>query len=317
MSNFLVKLLVISVLLSCFSNYVHSNEIIGKESYYFVKKGDTLKKISTRYGVSHNQIIQTNTLKNPDRINPGQKLLISSKKIIPKKAYNGLIINLPEFLIYNFEDGMLIDTYPIAIGKKSWQTPRGRFFIDNKALNPAWRIPPNMSKKLKYRKKIVPPGPKNPLGKYWLGLSIAHIGIHSTNQPNSIGQSRSHGCMRLYPSDAEELFETVEIGTQGEIIYEPVKIGSKNNQIYLEVHHDIYNLKKDLYLHTLKLLKQKNLYEYVDTETVKNVVDSKQGVPINITKTHNQNFYYALRNHLKNSKLKAKSTMLWSTLDLD
>ena len=57
----------------------------------------------------------------------------------------------------------------------------------------------------------MPPGPDNPLGKHWLGLSIHGYGIHGTIAPSSIYQFRTHGCIRLHPDDIAELFLTCRV----------------------------------------------------------------------------------------------------------
>ena len=282
----------------------------------WLKGGDTVKNISLRYGITPEELLKANKLKDPNVIQPGQSLRISTQKIIPKKVYNGLIINLPEYQLYHFKNGALLDTYPIAIGKTTWKTPGGRFFIDNKALNPTWRVPPQMQKryKKKYRNKIVPPGPNNPLGKYWIGLSIPHIGIHSTNKPYSIGQPRSHGCMRLNSKDAEKLFHSVDIGMQGEIIYEPVKIGTHSGNIFIEVHEDIYRKRSDLYKLTVKKLKKSNLYNKVDLEMVKKAVEEKEGIPVVISKSKRP---YYKHTHQSFSVKNSSGTQLWNELALD
>ena len=59
----------------------------------------------------------------------------------------------------------------------------------------------------------IPPGPGNPLGTRWMGLSAPAVGIHATSDPGSIGTYASHGCIRMYVSDAEWLFDQVSIGT--------------------------------------------------------------------------------------------------------
>lgn len=313
----LITFVITSLIFLASTLYSLSSEIIGSSNYHIVKRGDTIKKISSMYGVSYNQILNTNPLKDPDKLSPGQKLVISSEKIIPKKIYNGLIINIPEYSIYHFKNGILINTYSIAIGKKNWQTPRGRFFVDNKALNPTWRIPPRMARKLKTRNKSVPPGPENPLGKYWIGLSLPHIGIHSTNKPYSIGKALSHGCMRLLPKDAEELFKTLNVGTQGEIIYEPVKVAKKNGKIYIEVHTDVYKLNDDLLPHTIRFLKRERLYNLVDLELVKDALNQKNGIPINISKFNNNIFHHALGSSNDHTGNQLRSNRLWGNTTLN
>ena len=311
------KIVLISMFFALIGLDVYSKDLIGTENRYVVKRGDTVKNISLRYGITPSELLKANKLRNPDVIQPGQSLRISTQKIIPKKVYNGLIINLPEYQLYHFKNGVLLNTYPIAIGKTSWKTPRGRFFIDNKALNPTWRVPPQMQKryKKKYRNKIVPPGPNNPLGKYWIGLSIPHIGIHSTNKPYSIGQARSHGCMRLNSKDVEKLFNSVDVGMQGEIIYEPVKIGTYGGNIFIEVHEDIYKKQNDLYKLTINKLKKSNLYSQVDIESVKKAVEDKEGIPIVISKTKRP---YYKNSPVQNYSVKNSSgTQLWNELALD
>jgi len=296
---------------------VYSEDLIGTENRYIVKRGDTVKNISSRYGITSEELLKANKIINPNIIQPGQSLRITTQKIIPKKIYNGLIVNIPEYQLYHFKNGTLLGTYPIAIGKPSWKTPGGRFFVDNKALNPTWRVPPQMQKryKNKYKNKVVPPGPNNPLGKYWIGLSIPHIGIHSTNKPYSIGQARSHGCMRLNMKDAGKLFNSVDVGTQGEIIYEPVKLGTYNGNIFIEVHEDIYKEKNNLYKIALKKLKESNLFNKVDHEIVKQAVKEKEGIPVVISKTkkpfqkHTPTLNYAVK--------KSSDTLLWNDLAID
>ena len=56
----------------------------------------------------------------------------------------------------------------------------------------------------------MPPGPDNPLGTRWMGLSAPGVGIHGTDDPSSIGYSASHGCIRMQVPDAEWLFDHVD-----------------------------------------------------------------------------------------------------------
>jgi L,D-transpeptidase ErfK/SrfK len=60
--------------------------------------------------------------------------------------------------------------------------------------------------------KITAPGPGNPVGTRWIGLSQKGYGIHGTNAPGSIGYAKSHGCIRLRNADVERLFEQVRAG---------------------------------------------------------------------------------------------------------
>jgi hypothetical protein len=100
--------------------------------------------------------------------------------------------------------------FPVATGQASYPTPLGRFTIVVKWRNPWWYPPSSPWAK---GRKPVPPGPGNPLGTRWMGLSAPGVGIHGTPDAASIGYSASHGCIRMRIADAEWLFSRVEIGT--------------------------------------------------------------------------------------------------------
>ena len=89
-----------------------------------------------------------------------------------------------------YEGNMLIRNYPIAVGNGATPTPHGCFPISSKTAYPG-----------------------DIFGSRWMGLSIPHYGIHGTNNPSSIGQAVSKGCIRMHNRDVDNLFQFVEIGT--------------------------------------------------------------------------------------------------------
>jgi lipoprotein-anchoring transpeptidase ErfK/SrfK len=100
--------------------------------------------------------------------------------------------------------------FPVATGQTVYPTPLGRFHIVVKWKNPWW-YPPNSP--WAKGEKPTPPGPGNPLGTRWMGISSPGVGIHGTPQDGSIGYSLSHGCVRMHIPQAEWLFDHVEVGT--------------------------------------------------------------------------------------------------------
>jgi len=100
--------------------------------------------------------------------------------------------------------------FPVATGQAIYPTPLGRFRIVVKWRNPWWYPP---SSPWAAGLKPVPPGPGNPLGTRWMGLSAPGVGIHGTPDAASIGYSASHGCIRMRIHEAEWLFRQVRIGT--------------------------------------------------------------------------------------------------------
>ena len=101
--------------------------------------------------------------------------------------------------------------FPVATGQAIYPTPAGKFSIVVKWVNPTW-YPPTQDA-WAAGLKPVPPGPDNPLGTRWMGLSAPGIGIHGTDEPTSIGYNESHGCIRMQVTDSEWLFTKVRVGT--------------------------------------------------------------------------------------------------------
>jgi hypothetical protein len=112
--------------------------------------------------------------------------------------------------LYLYSGMTFVRRFAIAVGMPAYPTPIGRFRIVVKERNPTWN-PPDSDWAAGLGP--VPPGPGNPLGTRWMGLSVPGIGIHGTPAAYSIGTAASHGCIRMYISQSEWLFERVRVGT--------------------------------------------------------------------------------------------------------
>ena len=110
-----------------------------------------------------------------------------------------------------FDGTKLKRTFRVATGQSSYPTPIGKFEIVTKQRDPWW-YPPQGSAWAEGAKPI-PPGPGNPLGTRWMGISSPYVGIHGTPDAASIGYSASHGCIRMLIPQVEWLFEQVDVGT--------------------------------------------------------------------------------------------------------
>jgi lipoprotein-anchoring transpeptidase ErfK/SrfK len=104
----------------------------------------------------------------------------------------------------------VVRKFGVATGQASFPTPLGSFEIVRMQENPWW-LPPDSD--WAEGAEPIPPGPGNPLGTRWMGLSTPAVGIHGTPDAASIGYSASHGCIRMLVPEAEWLFERVEEGT--------------------------------------------------------------------------------------------------------
>lgn len=260
-----------------------AEDIIERTIEYRTVAGDYGGIISGKLGMDWSYIAKENSLSPDAPLAKGKTLRVNFVRIIPEKIENGIVINIPDRTLYRFEGGKLKDYYFIAAGKPTWQTPLGGFVIKAKAKDPTWFVPPSIQKEMEIEGKDVlvevPPGAENPIGKYWLQLSIKGIGLHGTNAPQSIYRFRSHGCMRLRPEVAEFLFKDVAVGTQGRIIYRPVKMArTAEGRILLEVYKDYYAKKTDYIGEVKRMLKELNASNYVDWTKIEEALRKKDGI---------------------------------------
>jgi L,D-transpeptidase ErfK/SrfK len=257
--------------------------VIGAPQTYTVQQEDTLLDIARNFDLGFSEIQLLYKEIDPWVPPKGLKLTIPTFWVLPEGKWNGILINIPEMRLYLFlKKRSRVKTFPIGIGVTENITPMGKFYIKEKRVSPVWYIPISLREKYEGRKSISP-GPENPLGSHWMGLSKRGYGIHGTNFPWAVGRLVTHGCIRLYPEDILHLYPIVPIGTPVNIIYEPIKIGFYQGRIFIEVHEDIYHRISDPLQFTLEKLEQKGIKNLVTLEKMKEALDQRRGVPIDIT----------------------------------
>lgn len=283
--------------------------IVGSVFDYSTKPGDSLVSIGARFGVASEVLAHQNALKLNAKLLPGQMLTIDHRHIAPMPQSAGLLINLPQRMLYFFRDAdsaphpdesqpetrhppatqafQLVAAYPVGLGRPSWPTPMGVFKVVNKSDNKTWVVPLSIQAEMRQKgqvvKTTVPPGPDNPLGKYWLGLSINSIGIHGTLAPSSIYHFQSHGCIRLHPDDIEVLFANVPLGTPGRIIYSPVLIAESAGHIFIEAHRDSYNRGSISIAALEQFAHQRQLKDRIDWSKAAEVLKLREGIARDVT----------------------------------
>lgn len=219
--------------------------IVGKNVVHTVKAGESMFSVAQRYGLAVDHLAFANGF-SPVTVDldPGEVLIIPKQRILPKNPpKNGLVLNLPERGIYFFRNGQFERFIAVSIGDEDgFQTPTGRYSIIERIKDPTW-YPPSWAKE----KGPIGPGPKNPLGRHWIGLSLTRTGIHGTNEPLNIGNSVTHGCIRAYPSVVEKLFSEVKVGWPVRIEYETVKFGKDSNgRLKVATFPDVYSKQPPL-----------------------------------------------------------------------
>jgi hypothetical protein len=124
------------------------------------------------------------------------------------QAKRAIIVSLEDRKLALLEDGQVRKVYTVAVGKPTTPSPVGTFTIQRRVANPVYH----------HAGKTIQPGPGNPVGTRWMGLSIHGYGIHGTNEPRSIGKAASHGCIRMARADLEELYGMVAEGDTVELV---------------------------------------------------------------------------------------------------
>jgi L,D-transpeptidase ErfK/SrfK len=262
--------------------------ITGGTFAYTVQPGDSLTGVSARFGVDVEFLAETNGLDSKSWLSAGQTLYIDNRHIAPESRGAAIVINVPQRMLFYYEDNIVLRHYPIASGKPGWQTPLADFSIIRKERNPTWDVPPSIQEEMRRSGKpvltCVPPSPQNPLGKYWLGLSVPGVGIHGTNVPSSIYKTETHGCIRLHPNDIEDLFALVDTGTTGRFIYEPVLIGRVGNSVFLEVHRDVYRKGIDPLARAQGDALSQGFFDLVDWSLAREVILNRDGIAREVTR---------------------------------
>jgi lipoprotein-anchoring transpeptidase ErfK/SrfK len=182
-----------------------AGEVILRHSRPFfthAHPGRALRRFPTRMMIEHSIVGGARTL----IVAPLRKLTAASASSEPV-----IVIHRGINRLYFYNGTHLVRVFPVATGQPAWPTPLGHFEIVVKQKNPWW-FPPTQDS-WAAGAQPVPPGPGNPLGTRWMGLSAPGVGIHGTSEPWSIGHSESHGCIRMQIPSAEWLFNRVRIGT--------------------------------------------------------------------------------------------------------
>lgn len=181
---------------------------------------ESILELVAERGKSYQNLIQR---LNPEirwtQVGAGTKIRIPNVPYPPaeRKAAK-VVIDLSDRTLQAFdESGALMVHFPCSIGASATQSPAGDLSVKNIALRPNYTFDPevfpeNAEARTLTRKYIIPPGPNNPVGMAWIGLSKPGFGMHGTPVPEFIGQTQSHGCIRLANWDAEYLAKLVRVG---------------------------------------------------------------------------------------------------------
>lgn len=211
--------------------------MMGELQRYTTTADDTLLDIARRFNLGFVALRAANPGVDPWLPGAGVDLLLPTAHLLPDAPQEGLVVNLAEMRLYHFVvPGAEPASHPIGVGREGRSTPLGTTTIGRKAADPAWYPPASIRAEKPELPAMVPPGPENPLGRHALYLGWPAYLIHGTNKPLGIGRRVSSGCLRMYPEDIEQLFNTVPVGTQVTVVDQPIKVAWVGETLYVEVH---------------------------------------------------------------------------------
>lgn len=185
--------------------------------------------VAERFHSAQNYIAKLNPNLKMAELKPGDTLKVPN--VLPFKVEElkeGFVLAKPEFknrkifidtkerFLLIYDDKQLVAEFPITPGSSTLPAPIGMWKILGVAVLPTFRHDEGV---LNHGVKTdnafnLPPGPRNPVGILWMGLNKPHVGIHGTNQPETIGRAASHGCIRTANWDAARIKELVSVGNE-------------------------------------------------------------------------------------------------------
>lgn len=171
--------------------------------------------IAEKFHMSETLLSALNPGKKFDRA--GETIFVANVLNKPAKLAIGRIeIDKSRQTVKAFDpSGALVAFFPATVGSEEKPTPSGSFKVVSADPNPNYRYNPDYKfKGVKSSKPFtIKPGPNNPVGSFWIGLSAEGYGIHGTPDPSKVSKSESHGCVRLTNWDVGLLGSNVKKGT--------------------------------------------------------------------------------------------------------
>ncbi|HEY8964358.1 MAG TPA: L,D-transpeptidase family protein, partial [Alphaproteobacteria bacterium] len=279
---------------------------VGQIETYKARGDDTLQSIGEANDLGYVEIRSANPTSDPWKPGAGTFMILPKMHLLPDAPRKGIVINLSEMRLYYYPaDGGEIRTFPIGVGREGFTTPIGSTTVVRKTIGPVWRPTDRMRREDPRLPAAVGAGPDNPLGTHALYLGWPQYLLHGTNKPWGIGRRVSSGCVRMYNSSAEELYNTVPVGTPVMTVRQPVKFGWINDMLYIEAHPDEmladqaersgggvdYKVPADIFAN-LSRAAGKDARERIDWRLVREALRERKGYPVPILQGAKEDDYF-------------------------
>ena len=281
-----------------------SVDVVGVVQKTRATKDDTLTDIARRFNVGYEEIVRANPGVDPWLPGDGREIVIPSQFILPNAPREGIVINVPAMRLFYYPKVKKGEKQIVQHLSRSvwvaWAGPHPRVrqrSSGRRRTRPGVRPPSIIKEHLEEKgeklDKVIGPGPDNPLGRYAFYLGWPSYMIHGTNKPSGVGLRSSHGCIRLYPEDIEQLFKMAPIGTQVRVVNQPFVFGWHEGSLHIQAYDVLEDDTRDWKKAQVKLLKkdlaeriQKELAarnEKIDWEAVTQLTHDPRGIPVSIS----------------------------------
>lgn len=210
-------------------NYVGpvSNKPSEQAKLKGLKYGSLLEFVAERFHSAEDYLKKLNPGKNLEQLKPGD--VVTVPNVLPFKiedlkegfaqpnpafADRIVYVDTKERFLLIYEKQQLVAEFPITPGSTKLPAPIGVWKIIGIATLPVFRHDEGVLQHgvVSDNYFILPAGPNNPVGILWMALNKPHVGIHGTNNPETIGRAASHGCIRTANWDAVRVKELVTVG---------------------------------------------------------------------------------------------------------
>jgi L,D-transpeptidase ErfK/SrfK len=288
--------------------------VLGELQVTASRYEDTVPDIARRFDLGFDEVANANPGVDPWLPGADTRIVLPTQFVLPDAPHEGIVVNLAALRMYYFpkpgKDGRrVVYTYPIGIGKVGWATPSGTTKIVSKRKDPYWTPPASVRKEHKEEgdplPARVPPGPDNPLGTRAMNLGWPTYLMHGTNKPAGVGLRASHGCIRMFPEDIDQLFDMVPVGTKVTVVNQPILYRWHRDALYVQSyppHEELLEAKSkkkrtkaggppEPHTHlddALKAKMQKAVEPYgasIDWALVDQVISDARGVAVPVTRT--------------------------------
>ena len=180
-----------------------------------------LDALAEKFHTSKGFLSALNSAAAWESLKGGEVIVVPFLQDPVRPAARALRVNLDQKVIYLLDEhGKVVGLFHCSIAAKYEKRPSGEGRVEVVAPNPNYTWDPAYWPEVKgiEQKLLIPPGPRNPVGLFWVGLNFPGYGMHGTPTPEMIGKSGSHGCFRLTNWDAMRLGKVARVGMKVEFV---------------------------------------------------------------------------------------------------